>query len=834
MEIPKCYNEKNIIWEESAVNYDVFISYNSSDIRIAEAVCHYIEERRLRCFIAPRDITPPDWAASITGAIESAKAFVIIVSEGSIASNEVAKEITLATRVSDYIFPFRIDNTELSGRMTYHLAPFHWIDAVTPPMEKRLNELADRVAASLQGQVANQELGNLSGSCNKSRQRLLGQSLHPRSEFIGRSSELRELHSLFSSGCNAVFLTGMGGIGKSEIAKAYAQQHRNLYTTAVFASYETDLLHLIASDQAIPVENLQQASATGGQGETAEAYFERKMKVLRSIVNENTLLIIDNFDVEADDRLEDVLQLPCKLLITTRTDFSAYGYETMRVGPMENFEDLVTLMERIDRVYPAADRAALEDIIRLLDCHTYAVSLTAAQMKAGRIKPSKMLSQLREEGLHIQTRSSFAREAGAKKATAYEYIRALFDFSRLDDTACRILRYMACMPREGVDIDLFMECCGIEDFGDISRLTELNWVQLDEENDRIGLHMLVKELVWEQLTPTEDNCEALLQGAYRWANNAWNKPHEENCSHSSIIFSLLETFPAPPIQWLDAFEDMATFAWIQGRFDLSECCEHHLYQLCVNHHGEISVQAGSQALRVAAVYYNQADYNKARPWYEKGLQVQESIDPNGLHTWQARIKVARSDGQRGQYELALAAFQKNLAIVRQHLENNTYEGEDLRKMYIRLAATRQYIAQILACMGRYQEALDYAQLARDYLVTDTVEPSLVIYIDGVLAYIYQGMGDYTQAMAYTEAAMESMIHYHGTNRIDTLLYQENLGDLQVRQGNYSEAAEKYVTALGGREKLYPADIAAIERLEMKLDCAKQGKPSEIPFLIMWP
>ena len=155
-------------------------------------------------------------------------------------------------------------------------------------------------------------------------------------------------------------------------------------------------------------------------------------------------------------------------------------------------------------------------------------------------------------------------------------------------------------------------------------------------------------------------------------------------------------------------------------------------------------------------------------------------------------------------------------------------------MYIRLAATRQYIAQILACMGRYQEALDYAQLARDYLVTDTVEPSLVIYIDGVLAYIYQGMGDYAQAMAYTEAAMESMIHYHGTNRIDTLLYQENLGDLQVRQGNYSEAAEKYVTALGGREKLYPADIAAIERLEMKLDCAKQGKPSEIPFLIMWP
>ena len=817
------------------MNYDVFISYNSTDIRIAEAACHYIEERRLRCFIAPRDIVPPDWAASITAAIESSKAFVIIVSENSIASNEVAKEITLATRVSDYIFPFRIDNSELNGRMTYHLSAFHWIDAVTPPMEQRLNELADRVAASLQGQVANVELGNLSGSRNIHAQRLLGQAVRPRAEFVGRATELETIHELFSSGSNAVFLTGMGGIGKSEIAKAYAHAHRELYTTVVFASYETDLLHLIASDQAIPVENLQQASATGGQGETTEAYFDRKLKVLRSLVNEHTLLIIDNFDVEGDDRLEDVLQLPCKLLWTTRTDFSAYGYETVKVGPLENFEDLVTLMQRIDRVYASpADQEAIRDIIRLLDCHTYAVSLTAAQMKAGRIKPQKMLSQLKEEGLNIQTRSGFAREAGAKKATAYEYIRALFDFSRLDKTACDILRYMACMPRDGVDIDLFMECCGIEDFGDISRLVELNWVQMDEENDRIGLHMLVKELVWEQLTPTEDNCAPLLEGAFRWAKNAWNKQHEENCSHNSILFSLLETFRTPPIQWLDAFEDISTFAWIQGRFDLSERCSHYLYQLCVNHHGEISVQAGNQALRVAAVYYNQGDYASARPWYEKGLAVQEAIDPNSIEAYTARTKVARSDGQRGQYALALAAFEKNLAIVRQHFESNTYEGEALRKMHLHFAATRQYIAQILACMGRFQEALSYAQLSYDYFITDTVEPSLVIYIEGVLAYIYQGMGDYAQAMAYTQAAQDAMIRYHGKDRIDVLLYQENMGDLLARQGSFSQAENQYATALGAREKLYPADTAAIDRLEKKLTCAQQGKVSDLPFLIMWP
>ena len=816
------------------MSYDVFISYNSSDFQIATAACHYIEERRLRCFIAPRDITPPDWAASITNAIESAKAFVIIVSENSIASNEVAKEIALATNVSDYIFPFRIDNTELDGRMTYHLAPFHWIDAVTPPMEKRLNELADRVSASLQGKVANLELGNLSKNPNKHRQRLQGKIIQPRREFIGRTRELEEIHDLFSSGRNAVFLTGMGGIGKSEIAKAYAQQHRDLYTTAVFASYETDLLHLIASDQAIPVENLQQASATGGQGETIEAYFDRKMKVLRSILNENTLLIIDNFDVESDEHLEEVLQLPCKLLFTTRTDFSDRGYDIVPIGPMENFEDLVTLVQRIDTVYKKPeDLEAVHSIIRMLECHTFAVSLTAAQMKAGYISPVKMLAQLTREGLNIRTRSSFIHKSGDRRATAYQYIQALFDFSRLEETDYRILRYMACMPRDGADVHLFMECCSIDDFSDLRRLVELHWLQLDRENDRLSLHMLVKELVWEQLTPTEDNCAVLLDGAYRWAKNAWNKPHDENCTHNSIIFSLLETFQTPPLHWLDAFEDMATFAWIQGRFDLSERCEHHLYQLCVTHHGEISVQAGNQALRVAAVYHNQGDYAKARPWYEKGLVVQESIDPDSLDAYMARAKVARSDAQLKRYESAKVQFEKNLKIVQRHFSTFTGEGELLRKMHIRLSFASLNVGQIHACLDQFEQALPYALKAYDYLKTDTVEPSLIIYALTTLASIYQGMGEYAKAQDCAQQALDQTIHYHGADRIDAMFLHESLGDLLVKQNRFADAAQEYAIALGGREKLYPAGTEAIRRLEEKLDCIRRDQAPEIPFHIIW-
>lgn len=127
------------------MDYDVFISYNSTNKHIAESVCRSIEERQLRCFIAPRDITPPDWAASVEAAIKHSRAYVVIVSENSIQSKEVGKEVALATNVCDYIFPFRIDNSEYTGAWNYHLSTSHCIDATTPPLDDRINELAELI-----------------------------------------------------------------------------------------------------------------------------------------------------------------------------------------------------------------------------------------------------------------------------------------------------------------------------------------------------------------------------------------------------------------------------------------------------------------------------------------------------------------------------------------------------------------------------------------------------------------------------------------------------------------------------------------------------------------
>lgn len=814
------------------MKYDVFISYNSTDKSVADAVCHYLEERKLRCFIAPRDITPPDWAGSITRAIENSKAFVIVVSEHSIESNEVAKEITLATRVSSYIFPFRVDGSRLDGRMTYHLSAFHWIDAVDPPMEQRLQELADRILSALTSGENNME-EELSGSRNLQRQRLLGQSVSPRSEFSGRTRELSEIHTLFEGGSNAVFLCGMGGIGKSEIAKAYAKEHGKEYDTVVFAGYETGLLELIASDQSVPVENLMQA---GVQGETLQDYYERKMKVLRSLVDEHTLIIIDNFDTESDEHLEEVLRLPCRLLFTSRMDFSGYGYDVVKIGVMENFEDLLQIFMQVDRAYTAPEeRKAVEEIIRLLDCHTYAVSLTAAQMKAGRIKPGKMLSQLKEQGLKIQTRSGFSRDAGAKKATAYEYIQAMFDFSGLDDTACGILQNLAFVPVEGFDIDLFMEFAGVEDFGDISRLIDLNWVQMDEENDRIGLHMLVREMVCEERKPTLESCEKFLRAVGERVDDAWYHSLEENRKIEGLVYALLKRFPEPVPEFLAVFEAYATFAWIQGNFEVAEAYEHKLYAMCEKTYGEKSKEAGNQALRVAAVYHNMGNFREARPWYELGYETLFNICERSHETCSACMKVGRSDAQREDYAAAEEKYSRSLNVLNELLEEVTFpDARELQEVKTKRAFALLDLAHIYACQGRSAEALPLAQESYEELKKDELSKANLVYVWMVLAYVYYGLENYGEAACNIGKALEDSLAFHGEINIDNMNLYEIQGDILAIQGECEKAEEAYSKALGGRELYFQADTEAIERLEKKYEHVMTRQKAAWRLQEIWP
>ena len=125
------------------MNHDVFISYSSRDKTTALAICHVLEEHRIRCWMAPRDIPPgADYGDVIDEAIVSCRLFVLVFSGPAALSQWVKGELNLAFTERKIIIPYRIDETPLKGAMRLILNQTHWIEAY-PDAEMRFGELVE-------------------------------------------------------------------------------------------------------------------------------------------------------------------------------------------------------------------------------------------------------------------------------------------------------------------------------------------------------------------------------------------------------------------------------------------------------------------------------------------------------------------------------------------------------------------------------------------------------------------------------------------------------------------------------------------------------------------
>lgn len=128
--------------------YDAFISYCSEDKKIADAVCGTLEANKIRCWIAPRDVGPGrTWGSAIIEAIGESAVMVVIFSQHSNGSPQVMREIERAVNKGVAIIPFRVENVVPSKDLEYFISSCHWLDAMNPPLEKHIGELADAILA---------------------------------------------------------------------------------------------------------------------------------------------------------------------------------------------------------------------------------------------------------------------------------------------------------------------------------------------------------------------------------------------------------------------------------------------------------------------------------------------------------------------------------------------------------------------------------------------------------------------------------------------------------------------------------------------------------------
>jgi len=109
--------------------FNVFISYSSADILPTE-ICHKLEMRGIKCWIAPRNITPgTPYARAIMQGLINSDTFLIFISSNSLKSEDVLNEVDNAHGLKKNIVPVFIENVALTPEFSYYLKRKQWITA---------------------------------------------------------------------------------------------------------------------------------------------------------------------------------------------------------------------------------------------------------------------------------------------------------------------------------------------------------------------------------------------------------------------------------------------------------------------------------------------------------------------------------------------------------------------------------------------------------------------------------------------------------------------------------------------------------------------------------
>jgi hypothetical protein len=128
----------------------IFVSHSSRDRKMAETICRALEARGLRCWISSRDVAGGDnYQAAIVRAIRQARIMLLVFTENANNSDEIKKEIALASRNKLTVIPLRIEDVLPNEALDFEFATRQWIDFFAD-WEQALDTLCTRVSGILQ------------------------------------------------------------------------------------------------------------------------------------------------------------------------------------------------------------------------------------------------------------------------------------------------------------------------------------------------------------------------------------------------------------------------------------------------------------------------------------------------------------------------------------------------------------------------------------------------------------------------------------------------------------------------------------------------------------
>lgn len=817
------------------MSVDVFISYHFNSSRsITEIICNCLEENSIRCWYAPRDVQKA-YAKSISDAIRACKVFLLVLNKESSFSPDVLNEINLAfeklRKGEDItILPFQIADEEISDDARYYIGRLHWIDAVTPPIEKRVKELMFRIKGLLN---CNLEVGD-----EQSKKEVMhSSSLISNYNFIGRENEMRKLIQFLEKD-RVVFLHGIGGNGKTELAKRYAYLHSKEYNTVIFASYMTSLKDLIISDKYFIIDGFKR-NKKGEKWETDETFCERKLRRIKELSTTNTLIILDNFDVESDPWLQEFMNGPYKLIITTRVNYEHLGVPVIKINSLEIEEQLLLFKQFYKR--PVKEEDEIIEIIKRLQGHTLAIELIAKLMYSKRIQPKQMLLKLREDGI-APTLAGNISHGFSNATTVYNYICQIFSMDCMSESERSIMMNLAILPISGIKVDDFIEWCEIEDAGIIDSLINRSWIIYNIAEDRIQLHPLIADVVRNEYQPDFSKCGLMIHNLDCKFKASWNMEKNERVEYGEIAKALYTHHGV-----LDRKQvvSLRMILCIFSNLDYIELVEKLLEEI-------IQIIGDKDSIELAWWYWDYGDfalrfqqYTEAIDNNLKAIEILRSVYPESYdlaymlkhqahiyHACYQHIKEEKDylDKARIYLDESEDIFNRCLENPKLKWGSNYYSyALNLEKEHCSQKGSRYYAYALNYCLlEEYEKAEEYAVKSYEEFmkINGEVDPDTTAPMR-VLAMIYSKTNRFDEAVNMERRVIEIRGKLWGTNQFRYFEQFETLADIYCEFGKVNEAIHELEHALlligddnvkyrAYREKLENKIMAYMEKCKRSL------------------
>ncbi len=659
--------------------------------------------------------------------------------------------------------------------------------------------------------------------------------------FVGREDAMVQLHHQLQQqeriAITAV-VTGMAGVGKTELALQYALHHKKKST------YPGGICWIGVQAETVGVQLLNFAKSLLGLFPPEDLNLRGQLDYCwaRWQPPGDVLLILD--DVHQYGEIQDYLppqEQRFKVLITTRQNWLAASFEQLRLPVLSESAALALLESLIGASRLQAELEVGKGLCAWLGYLPLGLELVGRFLKRRtNWTLARMQQQLIDKGLQLS-----ALQNPSADMTAQRGVEAAFEVSweELNQPARDLGCFLSLFALAPIPWRLVIErCLSAEDEEELEDIREEQLLNLHllqaVEGEVYQFHPLVRQFFQAKLALREDGDElkrSFCRGMVEEAKTIPDTPTKEQIEAVALSIPHIVESATELEQWLEgenlipSFQGLGRFYQGQGFYDLAEPWYEQCLEVTRRRLGEEHSDVATSLNNLALLYCSQGRYTEAEPLYLEALDLRKQLlGDNHPHVALSLINLASLYEYQGRYTEAEPLYLQALDLTKRLLGDNHphvatslnnlallyrsqgryteaeplyLEALDLRKQLLGdnhpdVASSLNNLALLYYSQGRYTEAEPLYLEALDLkkrLLGDN-HPSVASSLNN-LAGLYESQGRYTEAEPLLLEALDLRKQLLGDNHPDVATSLNNLAELYRSQGRYTEAEPLYLEAL---------------------------------------